>query len=108
MDNVDNKMNVKPPRADVNSGSQASSNKVAGTSAGASLGTHSSVVGGGDTVSFTSTAAEMLKLGESLANIPDVDNVLVASIKASITDGSYRVDPDKIVDTLLKLEREFR
>ena len=107
MDNVDNKMNVKPPRADVNSGSQ-SSKKVEGTSAGASLGTQSSVVGGGDTVSFTSTAAEMLKLEESLANIPDIDNVRVASIKASIADGSYRIDPDKIVDTLLKLERDFR
>lgn len=108
MDNVDNTMNVKPSRADLNQGSQ-SSQGVSGTSGGSSsLDKTTATPGGSDTVTFTSTAAEMLKLEESLAKIPDIDSARVSTIQASIADGSYRVDPERIVENLLKLEKDFR
>jgi negative regulator of flagellin synthesis FlgM len=63
---------------------------------------------GSDTVTFTSTAAGMLKLEESLAKIPDIDSARVSSIQASIAQGVYQIDPEKIVANLLKLEKDFR
>ena len=108
MDNVDNTMNVKPTRADLNQGSQ-SSKAVSGTSGdSSSLDKMAATPGGSDTVTFTSTAAGMLKLEESLAKIPDIDSARVSSIQASIAEGSYRIDPEKIVANLLKLEKDFR
>ena len=108
MDNVDNTMNVKPPRADLNQGSQ-STKGVSGTPGDSSKADKlAATPGGSDTVTFTSTAAEMLKLEESLANIPDIDSARVSSIQASIAEGTYRVDPEKIVANLLKLEKDFR
>ncbi len=108
MDNVDNTMNVKPPRADLNPGS-AQSNRVAGATPGAGSSPVQKTAGvSGDTVTFTSTAAEMLKLEESLAKLPDIDNARVVSIKASIDQGTYRIDPEKIVDGLLKIEQDLR
>ena len=108
MDNVDKTMNVKPPRGDLNPGS-AQSNRVAGTTTGAGSTPVQKAAGvSGDTVTFTSTAAEMLKLEDILSKIPDIDSARVASIKASIDQGTYRIDPEKIVDSLLKIEKELR
>jgi len=60
-----------------------------------------------DTVTFTTTASEMLKLQESLANIPDIDNSRVDTIKASIAEGTYQINPEKIVDSLLSIEKDL-
>ena len=105
MENVDKIMSITPPRADMNQASQAP-NRATGASSGSSSASSSSAPSvSGDTVTFTNTVAEMLKLEENLANIPDVDNVLVAAIKLSIAEGSYQVNPDKIVDGLLDIEK---
>ena len=107
MKNTDNTMSIRPPRADVNQGSQPSS-PVSGTSSGAGAATSNKAPGvSGDTVTFTNTVAEMLKLEESLANIPDVDSARVAAIQASIADGSYEIDAEKIVENLLKIEQDL-
>ena len=106
MNNVDNRMNVKIPVADPNLGSQQSG-RAPGVASSGQTPTQANPGVGGDTVTFTSTAAEMLKLEESLSSIPDVDNARVASIKAAIDEGSYRIDPEKIVDSLLGLEKDL-
>lgn len=106
MKNTDDTMSIKPPRADVNQGSQAPS-KVAGTSGTAAAQNTRAPGVSSDTVTFTNTVAEMLKLEESLAKIPDVDSTLVAAIQASIAEGSYKIDPEKIVDNLLKIEKDL-
>ena len=49
----------------------------------------------------------MLKLQESLANIPDIDNSRVDTIKASIAEGTYQINPEKIVDSLLSIEKDL-
>ena len=100
-------MNVKPPRTDLNPGSQQS-NRVSGTAGTGTAPAQKSTSASGDTVTFTNTAAEMLKLEESLSKLPDVDNALVTSIKASIDEGSYQVDASKIVDSVLKIEKDMR
>lgn len=107
MDKVDNRMNVKIPGADLNPGSQQS-NKVAGTAGSGSKPEQAVAASSGDTVTFTSTAAEMLRLEESLSKMPDVDNARVASIRASIDEGTYQINPEKIVDSLLKIDMEMR
>lgn len=107
MENVDKTMSISPPRADLNQASQAP-NRATGASIGTSSASSSSAPSvSGDTVTFTNTVTEMLKLEKNLANIPDVDNARVSAIKLSIAEGSYQINPDKIVDGLLDIEKTF-
>jgi len=102
---TDNTMNIRAPRTDLNQGSQQT-NPVSGESR-AKNASDKVPAGSSDTVTFTTTASEMLKLQESLANIPDIDNSRVATIKASIAEGSYQINPEKIVDSLLSIEKDL-
>lgn len=107
MNPIENVMNIRVPRTDLNQGSQQT-----GQVSGASLVENKSeksagTSGSSDTVTFTTTASEMLKLEESLANIPDIDNSRVAAIKASIAEGKYEINPEKIVDSLLSIEKDL-
>lgn len=107
MENVDKTMSISPPRADLNQASQAP-NRATGASSGTSpTSSNSAPSVSGDTVTFTDTVTEMLKLEKNLANIPDVDNARVSAIKLSIAEGNYQVNPDKIVDGLLDIEKTF-
>ncbi|MFT4518789.1 MAG: negative regulator of flagellin synthesis FlgM [Halioglobus sp.] len=106
MKNTDNTMSIRPPRTDLNQGS-APSSKVSGTSGSTAATSSKAPAVSGDTVTFTNTVAEMLKLEESLANIPDVNSARVTAIQASIADGTYEIDAEKIVDNLLKLEKDL-
>ncbi len=106
MKNTDNTMTIRPPRADVNQGSQPAA-QVSGTPGTAATPSNKAPGVSSDTVTFTNTVAEMLKLEESLANIPDVDSARVAAIQASIAEGSYEIDAEKIVDNLLKIEKDL-
>ena len=103
-------MNIRVPRTDLNQGSQQTG-QVSGTSLVENKSDKSAGTSGGgsssDTVTFTTTASEMLKLEESLANIPDIDNSRVAAIKASIAEGKYEINPEKIVDSLLSIEKDL-
>jgi len=104
---TDNSMSVRPPRADVGQ-SPLTTNKTTGAAGEVAAPKETGKAGGGsDTLTLTSSASEMRKLEESLARIPDVDNARVAEIKASIADGSYQLNPEKIVDGLLKIEKDL-
>ncbi|NND68023.1 MAG: flagellar biosynthesis anti-sigma factor FlgM [Halioglobus sp.] len=107
MKNVEDPMSIKPTRPDMNQ-SSAPSPKVTGTS-GTSLSKDSGApaVGSQDTVTLTNTAAEMLKLEERLASIPDIDDARVAAIKEQIENGNYQIDAEKIVDSLFQIEKEL-
>lgn len=100
-------MSIRVPQADLNQGSQrtTSVNSRSESSAGNSA---PAAPASGDTLTLTSAAAELLKLEESLAGIPDIDSGRVETIRAAIADGSYRVDADTIVDRLLGIEQELR
>ena len=105
MTNSENIMNIRTPRSDSNQGS-APASPVKGNPPAASTRDTSPSSASGDTVTITNDAAQMLKLEQSLADIPDIDSSRVAAIKASIAEGSYRVDPEKIVDSLLNIEQD--
>jgi len=107
MDPTENTMNIKPPRIDLNQGSQQTNQVSDSDDARVKSTSDATIAPSSDTVTFTTTASEMLKLQESLANIPDIDNSRVDAIKASIAEGSYQVNPEKIVDSLLSIEKEL-
>jgi len=107
MKETDNNMNVRPPRTDVSQGSQTASTRATTSSGNVSgASSHASPVRG-DTVTLTSSVDQMVKLEELLASIPEVDSNRVSQIRASIADGSYQVDPEKIVDKLLQIEQDL-
>lgn len=107
MKETNNNMNIRPPRTDVNQGSQTASTRAPNSSGGVSGASGNQNPVSGDTVTLTNSVDQMAKLEELLANVPDVDSSRVAEIKASIADGSYQVDPEKIVDKLLQIEKDL-
>ena len=99
-------MNIKSTRTDVNQ-SSAHAGRVSGAASGAAGSIEKRPASSDDTVTFTNAAEDMRKLEETLASLPDVDNNRVSQIKAAIADGSYEIDPEKIVNNLLNSEREL-
>ena len=61
----------------------------------------------GESVTITRTASELMRLEASLRDAPGVDQARVDAIRRAIEDGSYSVDPQKIVDNLLRREDEL-
>ena len=106
MKETDNSVNIRPPRTDVTQGSQTSSTRSTSGTGGVS-GSGNPAPVSGDTVTLTNSVDQMAKLEELLAQVPEVDSARVDEIKASIADGSYQVDPEKIVDKLLQIEKDF-
>ncbi|PLW68411.1 flagellar biosynthesis anti-sigma factor FlgM [Pseudohalioglobus lutimaris] len=103
MKNVDNNMNIRPSRGDLEQSSQTSS-RVTDNSASPAAGS-SPKKAEGDKVTFTGIATEMRSLEADLARIPEVDSDRVNAIKASIAEGNYEVNPEKILKNLLDLEQ---
>jgi len=99
-------MTIRTPQADLNQGSQQATRVTARTDAGPAKGADKPAASG-DTVTLTREAAGLLKLEESLADIPDIDSARVAALKSAIADGSYQADPEKIVDRLLSIEKDI-
>jgi len=60
-----------------------------------------------ESVSITSTAAGLLSLENQLRELPGVDQARVDTIRQAISDGTYKVDSDRVVDNLLQSEAEF-
>lgn len=106
MKNIDDSMSVKPTRPDLNPTSPPAG-RVTGSGPGAPAKSGSAVTPGADTVTFTSKVSEMQKLEERLGSLPDVDDARIQEIRASIAEGRYQIDTRKIVDTLLKLEKDL-
>ena len=42
-----------------------------------------------------------------MANQPSFDKAKVESIKQAIANGSYSVDPEKLADSIIQLEKEL-
>lgn len=107
MKETDNNMSIRPPRADVGQGSQTTSTRVSSTSGSVSAPSQPNNNVSGDTVTLTGSVDQMAKLQELLASIPEVDSARVETIKAAIAEGSYKIDPDKIVNNLLQIEKDL-
>lgn len=57
-----------------------------------------------DSISLTSTAAQLQQLEGRLAQMPVVDAQLVEEVQRQLATGSFRVDPDSSASQLLKME----
>ena len=56
---------------------------------------------GGDRVSLSPQARELLKAQQSLASLPDVREDKVAEIKARLEAGDYRIDSEAIAENMI-------
>jgi negative regulator of flagellin synthesis FlgM len=65
-------------------------------------GTTSSTGGSNSTVSLSALSTDLRTSGST-----DIDTAKVASIKAALNDGSYKVDSGKIADGMLSSSREL-
>ena len=58
-----------------------------------------------DTVSLSEESLQVRELQQQLNNIPEVDAEKVAAIKQEIAKGNYPLDPERIAENLLNLEK---
>lgn len=58
-----------------------------------------------DTVSLSSESLQAGELRQQLNAIPEVDAEKVAAIKQEIAKGNYPLDPERIADNLMNLEK---
>ncbi len=63
--------------------------------------------GNQDSVSLSQQGKAMGKLQQDMASQPSFDSAKVAAIKEAISNGSYKVDPDKLADNMMKFEKEL-
>ncbi|MCW9012228.1 MAG: flagellar biosynthesis anti-sigma factor FlgM [Gammaproteobacteria bacterium] len=58
-----------------------------------------------DTVSLSEKSVQVRELQQQLSNIPEVDAEKVAAIKQEIAKGNYPLDPERIAENLINLEK---
>ena len=61
-----------------------------------------------DAVSLSQQGKAVSKLQKDMAASPAYDRAKVAAIKEAITNGSYKVDPEKLADNMIKFENELQ
>jgi len=67
----------------------------------------SSNVPQGDSVHVSDTARALASLSQAVSETPDVNMGRVAAVQQAITTGSYRINPERIADSLLQLEQDL-
>ena len=58
----------------------------------------------GDSVNLTDTASMLKKMEASLSAVPVVDVKRVESVKQSIMNGSFNIDPGRIAEKMVNFE----
>lgn len=67
----------------------------------------SSSVPQGDSVHVSDSARALASLSQAVSETPDVNLSRVAAVQQALTSGSYRIDPERIADSMLQLERDL-
>jgi len=62
------------------------------------------VISSADTVSITATAKDINNVSKKGASEPVINESRVAEIKASLDDGSYQINPERVAKKMLQLE----
>jgi negative regulator of flagellin synthesis FlgM len=62
----------------------------------------------GDQVTLTTSARSLQKLSDAIAQTPVVDAAKVASIKQSLSSGTYAIDASRVADKMLQAERGLK
>ncbi|MCF6280866.1 MAG: flagellar biosynthesis anti-sigma factor FlgM [Candidatus Polarisedimenticolaceae bacterium] len=74
---------------------------------GGSPSTTAAITSGGETVSVSSTAAQLQAMEASIADMPIADMSLVESIQLALATGDYHVNGEASADGLLEMERKL-
>ena len=69
--------------------------------------TSSRASSGSDKVSLTDTAERLKSLEQQLASQPEVDKGRVSSVQHAISNGEYKVDPERVADKMIDFESSF-
>ncbi len=95
---------INGSRANNNADARQVSNKAGGTgtsSVSAKTGAGATQT---DTLSLTSIGRQLQTLTDSIADLPIVDSGRVESVKNSIEDGSFRIEPAQVALKFLSFE----
>lgn len=76
-------------------------------SASNSTNATSSTAAPGAQVDISGTSSRLRELEASVANVPVVDSARVDEIKQAIADGRFKVNADRVADSLLESVRQM-
>lgn len=65
------------------------------------------VISNADTVSITTTAKDIDNVSKKGASEPAINESRVAEIKASLSDGTYQINPERVAKKMLQLETKL-
>ncbi len=86
---------------------QAGERSVTGAKKESTGSSSSPTSSGSDKVSLTDTAARLKALEHQLTQQPEIDNKRVSSMQNAISNGDYKVDPERIADKMINFEASF-
>jgi negative regulator of flagellin synthesis FlgM len=72
---------------------------------GGSDSTHSTTHA--DSVSITDSARTLASLSQAVNDAPDVDMNRVSAVQQALATGSYRINPERIANSMLALEQDL-
>lgn len=105
MNPIDTSSNAKPPLSGseqrTGAAQQSSQSQATGRAASTPRDTTA------DAVTITRAATELLQLEDQLAALPEADLERVEAIRSAISNGSYQIDAERIVNNLLQAERDL-
>lgn len=58
-------------------------------------------------VHLTGASRQLATLEQSVRNMPAVDELRVSAVRQRLQSGEYKVDPQRVADRLLSLERDL-
>ena len=58
-----------------------------------------------DTVSITSTAKDIKNASGSGSTSPEVNEARVAELKSVLQEGNYKIDPDRVAEKMMQLDK---
>ena len=60
-----------------------------------------------DSVNITDSARRLFALAQAVQDAPEVDTQRVAALQQAIVSGQYTINPDRVADRLLQMERDL-
>jgi len=60
-----------------------------------------------DRVSLTDTAERLKALEHQLTMQPEIDKARVSDVQNAISNGNYKVDPERVADKMMNFEASF-
>lgn len=62
----------------------------------------------GSSVQLTGASRSLAALEQSLHNLPAIDEQRVAAVKRRLDSGEYQINPQRVADKLLHIERDLQ